>query len=47
MPSNIDADLQELLNGCHQLPAPATPEQIVTAVQSRSGQAAEEGLAGA
>ena|SRR5271165_3158140 len=47
VPSNIDADLQELLNGCHQLPAPATPEQIVTAVQSRSGQAAEEGLAGA
>jgi len=46
-PSDIDADLRELLDGCHQLPAPATPEQIVAAVQSLSGQAAEEGPSGA
>jgi hypothetical protein len=47
VPSDIDADLRELLDGCRQLPAPATPEQIVAAVQSLSGHAAEEGLAGA
>jgi hypothetical protein len=47
VPSDIDAGLRELLDGCHQLPAPATPEQIVAAVQSLSGQAAEEGPTGA
>lgn len=47
VPSNIDAGLSELLDGCHELPAPATPEQIVAAVQSLSGAAAEEGEAGA
>ena len=47
VPSDVDADLRELLNDCHQLRAPATAEQIVSAVQSLSGQAAEEGLAGA
>ncbi len=47
VPSDIDAGLRELLDGCHQLPAPATPEQIVAAVQGLSGQAAEEGPAGA
>jgi len=41
-PSNTGAGLRELLDGCHQLPAPATPEQIVAAVQGLSGQAAEE-----
>jgi DNA-binding response OmpR family regulator len=46
-PSDIDADLRELLDGCHRLPAPATPEQVVAAVQSLSGHAAEEGPAGA
>jgi hypothetical protein len=47
VPSDIDADLRELLDGCHQLPASATPEQIVAAVQSLSGHAAEEDHAGA
>jgi hypothetical protein len=47
VPSDLDADLRELLDGCHRLPAPATPEQIVAAVQSLSGHAAEEGPAGA
>jgi len=47
VPSEIDADLRELLEGCHQLPAPASTEQIVAAVQSLSGHAAEEGPAGA
>jgi hypothetical protein len=46
-PSDADAGLRELLGGCHQLPAPATPEQIVAAVQGLSGQAAEEGPGGA
>lgn len=46
-PSDSDAGLRELLGGCHQLPAPATPEQIVAAVQGLSGQAAEEGPGGA
>jgi DNA-binding NarL/FixJ family response regulator len=47
VPSNIDAELRELLDGCRQLPAPATPEQIVAAVQSLPGHAAEESPAGA
>jgi DNA-binding NarL/FixJ family response regulator len=46
-PSDIDADLRELLDGCHQLPAPATPEQVVAAVQSVLGGAIEDGPAGA
>ena len=46
-PSDIDSGLRELLDGCHQLPAPASAEQIVAAVQSLSGHAAEEGPAGA
>ncbi len=47
VPTDIDADLRELLDGCHQLPAHASPEQIVAAVQSLPGHAADEGLAGA
>ena len=47
VPSDIDAEVRELLDGCHQLPASATPEQIVAAVQSLSGHAAEEDHAGA
>ncbi len=47
VPANIDGDLQGLLDGCSRLPAPATSEQIVAAVQSLSGHAAEEGPAGA
>jgi CheY-like chemotaxis protein len=46
-PSDIDADLRELLDGCHQLPAPASAEQIVAAVQSLLGQATEESPSGA
>jgi DNA-binding NarL/FixJ family response regulator len=46
-PSDADADLRELLDGCEQLPAPATPEQIVAAVQSLLGQANEEAASGA
>jgi DNA-binding NarL/FixJ family response regulator len=43
VPSDVDAGLHELLEGCRQLPAPATPEQIVAAVRSL---AAEGGRAG-
>ncbi len=46
-PSEPDTGLRELLDGCHQLPAPASPEQIVAAVQGLSGQAAEGTPAGA
>ncbi len=45
-PSDTDS-LRELLDGCHRLPAPASAEQIVAAVQSLSGHGAEEGPAGA
>lgn len=46
-PSDMDTGMRELLDGCHQLPAPASTEQIVAAVHSLSGQAADEGPAGA
>jgi hypothetical protein len=46
-PSDMDAGLHELLDGCHRLPAPASPEQIVAAVRSLSGHLAEEGTADA
>ena len=46
-PSDLGADLREQLDGCHQVPAPATPEQIVAAVQSLLGQANEDSPAGA
>jgi len=42
-PHDMDESLRELLDGCHQLPAPASPEQIVTAVRSLSGHVAEAG----
>lgn len=45
VPAEVDADLRELLDGCHRLPAQATPEQIVAAVQALSGHVAEEGTA--
>jgi hypothetical protein len=47
VPPDIDADLRELLDGCHCLPAPASPEQIVATVQSLSGHVAVESPAGA
>jgi CheY-like chemotaxis protein len=46
-PSDADADLRELLDSCEQLPAPATPEQIVAATQRLLGQANEEAASGA
>lgn len=45
VPSESDADLNELLDECHQLPAGASPEQVVAAVQSISEDAAEDGAA--
>lgn len=45
-PPDLDADLRELLNGCHQLPGPATPEQVVAAVQSLAGHDAGDGAQG-
>ncbi len=41
-PSDADAELSGLLDGCRRLEAPATPEQIVAAVQSVLAQAIEE-----
>jgi len=46
-PSDMDTGMGELFDGCHQLPAPASTEQIVAAVQSLSGHTAEEASAGA
>jgi len=42
-PADIDGGLGELLDGCHQLPAPASTEQIVVAVQSLAKQDGELG----
>jgi DNA-binding NarL/FixJ family response regulator len=47
VPVEVDADLRELLEGCHRLSAPASPEQIVAAVQGLSGHTAGEGRSGA
>jgi hypothetical protein len=47
VPPDVDADLRKLLDGCHCLPAPASPEQIVATVQNLSGHVAVEGPAGA
>ncbi len=47
VPPDVDADLRELLNGCHGLSAPASPEQIVATVQGLSGHVAIEGSGGA
>jgi len=47
VPPEVDPDLRELLDGCHGLPAPASPEQIVATVQGLSGHVAAEGPAGA
>jgi hypothetical protein len=47
VPSEIDAELRDLLDGCSQLPAPASPEQIVAAVQSLPGHVAKEAPPGA
>jgi len=47
VPPEIDADLREVLDSCHQLPAGATPEQVVAAVHGISEHAAEDGAASA
>jgi hypothetical protein len=47
VPSSIDADLRGLLDGCNRLSAPATPEQVLAAVQSLPGHAPEESPASA
>src|ERR1035437_9663049 len=47
VPSEIDAELRDLLDGCSQLPGPASPEQIVAAVQSMPGHLATEAPPGA
>ena len=47
VPPQADADLRELLDGCQQLPAQVTPEQVVAAVQSLLGPATEERSASA
>jgi hypothetical protein len=45
--AQTDADLRELLDGCHRLPARVTPEQVVAAVQGLAGPPVEQGPAGA
>lgn len=45
--TDLDDELRALLKGCHELPAPATPEQIVDAVQSLVGSPTEERPSGA
>lgn len=47
VPPEVDADLRELLDGCHRLPAPAAPEQVVSAVQSLTAHASKKGTVGA
>ena len=47
VPSEVDAELRELLDGCHRLPARAAPEQVVAAVQSLYGHVSDESAAGA
>jgi len=42
VPSDVDAELGELLDGCDRLQAPATPEQVVTAVQSVTERASQQ-----
>jgi hypothetical protein len=46
-PLGTDPDLRQLLEGCHTLPAPATPEQVVAAVQALLGERTEENPSGA
>jgi hypothetical protein len=47
VPPEIGADLRELLDGCHRLPAGASAEQVVAAVQSLPGNAGGDGPTGA
>jgi hypothetical protein len=43
VPSDVDADLGGLLDGCRRLSAPADPEQIVDAVRTLVGPAGRTG----
>jgi hypothetical protein len=47
VPVDIDAELLELLDGCHSLQTPATAEQIVAAVRELAGDPSEKGSPGA
>ena len=47
VPSEIDAEMRGLLDGCHQLPAGTSADQVVATVQSLYGHASEESPAGA
>ena len=47
VPPEIDADLREVLDSCHQLPAGATPEQVVAAVRGISEHADADGAGSA
>lgn len=40
-PSQLDAELEELLEGCHRLQGPATTEQIVSAALSVTANASD------
>jgi hypothetical protein len=42
VPQEVDEDLREVLDDCHQLPTGATPEQVVAAVRSIAKHAAED-----
>jgi hypothetical protein len=44
---NADAELRALLDGCHLLSAPATPEQVVLAVASIAGEPVKQAAPGA
>src|SRR5664280_288320 len=46
-PPEPDDELKALLDGCHLLPVPASPEQIVSAVRDVAGLPAEASPAGA
>jgi DNA-binding NarL/FixJ family response regulator len=47
VPSEVDGELQALLDGCHRLPPDATAEQVVAAVKGLPGHTAEDGTTGA
>jgi DNA-binding NarL/FixJ family response regulator len=47
IPPDVDADLRELLDGTRQVTGPATPEQIVAAVEVVLGPAIDEVAGGA
>jgi hypothetical protein len=42
VPADADAELRALLDGCHLMTAPVTPEQVVLTVQRVAGDPVEE-----